>query len=256
MQTFQEKAGNAIEFLTEKIRAVDLTPFIEKIKTAIQFTSDMFDKFTAFGKESGIFDAVKESLNAAIPLFKDTFELLSNNAKKFVEIAERTGLFDKIATGIKAVVPFFKTVLSVMETIFNLLERIGVFDAIAKGIGFVIDTLVKMGDKFTEIWNTIKPFIDGIKDFADLTGKISKFGSKLFSQGVEAVDADAKIATVEERVGGLQRDAQELIQDTTRKVESFFSGVLNITGAPEGSTFTPGPGSNNDIDVNLLGHGR
>lgn len=247
-EAFQKKAGKAIDFLADKVRQIDLTPFIEKLKTVIKFAGNMFEKFKAFGEKTGIFDAVKESLNAAIPLFKKTFEFLADVSKKFIEIGERTGLFDKIATGIKAVVPFFSTVLSVVSTIFTLLERLGVFDTIAKGIGVVIDVLVKMGDKFSEIWNTIKPFIDGIKDFGDFASRLG------FGGTVQENMAAARTREIEG--GGLsigQEDVIKLIQATSRGLESAFSGTLNIEGAPEGSFFTPSQGSDNPINVDIMG---
>jgi len=255
LDAFQKEGKGGIIKLTEFLRKIDTKPVIEGIRTVVRITGEMFEKFKEFGESTGLFQTMKDSIEAAIPFFKDVIKFSGEVRQKFIDIAKRTGLFDKISTGIKAVVPFFKTVLSVMTTIFAFLERIGVFDAIAKGIGFVIEGLVKLGDKFSEIFNKIKPFIDGIRDFADLTEKLSKLE---FKKGFESFDPLIEGRTVGERFGRLtdvdrlQSEGLKLIQNVTSSLRGAIQ--LDIAGAPKGTTVrTNFPGSNNNIDFTVMG---
>lgn len=318
---FEDKGGSAIDFLTEKVRKINLTPVIEIIKKVSKFAGDLLEKFKAFGERTGLFDAINKSINDALPLFEKIFNFVSDVVKKFVEIGERTGLFDKISTAIKTVVPVFKTLFDIVETIFDLLEKTGIFDLIITRLGLIVDVITSIAKGFTELWNIakpvlldfvnfIKPIITALKPLNDaitkglilafeklwdiakpILEKITNFispitnaisgifksfggasgisesiikGIKGATSTIEGLIGDNKGVTVtstktenaiNENLKSKQRNVQELIKEKTRQLESTFKGQLDIAGAPEGSTFTRSPGSDNSIDVTILGAG-
>lgn len=136
---FDEKGAGAIDTLTQFIRKIDLTPFIETIKTVSKFGGEMFDKFTAFG--------------------------------------ERTGLFDAIRQGMIDLKPHFDTVIDITKTLFKFFGDIGVFDAMVVGLKVAIATITTMTQLFGLLWrNVIKPIISGITAAVNLAKSISGLG--------------------------------------------------------------------------------
>lgn len=202
---FGEKGGDAIDSLAEKVGKIDLTPFIEGIRRVAGIVSNLFERFRAFG--------------------------------------ERTGLFDSLSRGLNAIIPLFKTFFSIAKTAFNLLEKAGIIDLLAHSIGLLVDTLAFLADKFTAVWNAVRPFFEGAEDFSKGVSNLS---------GVLGFDDEGPSKL--EQIISTSGDNQELLSDAAKfEAAQKFQGQLNISGAPEGSTFTPGKGSDNSIDVVLLG---
>ncbi|GAI56200.1 unnamed protein product, partial [marine sediment metagenome] len=101
---FDKKGAGAIDTLTQFVRGIDLTPFINGIKTVVEFSGRMLDRFKKIGEESG--------------------------------------LFDKIREGAKQLAPHFDTVLDIAKTVFRLFEDVGGFTLLAKSMGLVVDATV------------------------------------------------------------------------------------------------------------------
>jgi len=200
---FDKQGAGAIDKLTQVIRTIDLTPFIEKIKTVGKFAGEMFDKFIEFGNKSGFFDTIKISIDGAISLFKTVFNIVSDLLGKFARVSEssgifdaiqesmkqvfpffekiavfvggvvdefgkiaaETGLFDTIKEAIDEIMPFFNTLFDIVKTGFNLLSDIGVFDLIVLSFKTVISVITTLAKGFTSLWEIVKPILIDIAEF-------------------------------------------------------------------------------------------
>jgi len=290
-EAFSEKGAGAITKLTEIIRKIDLGPFIEKIKSVSKIAIGMFNKFTAFGKKTGIFEAITKSINDAKPLLKDVFEFGKDIFNKFVDIAEKAGLFDKIKTAINGVMPLFKTLFDVVKTVFNLLNDVGVFDALGVAAGIILDTVTGLAKAVTSTWNTLKPLLEETsKFFKSVSGEKKAIGPIpelikkpsdvlsgekttlfLISKLLPLITTLIKTRASGGNAGGslfgagsltpeeiaaskrkLNRGANQT-QLESRATQVDISGNINFQNAPEGTTFTPTSAPAQNIDFNELG---
>jgi len=144
----------------------------------------------------------------------------------------------------------FSKVEEVFSKVFNMISKSELIKSITEGIDILVNKVKSIGNAFIFVWKKLQPIIKAFATIANIKNVVSN----LLSKGLDAIGLeDVKPSTLIETVKTQQREGLELIQATTRQLESTFKGRLDIAGAPEGSTFTPSPGGGNDIDVNLLG---
>lgn len=212
-EAFSKQGAGAIDKLTIFIRKIDLTPFIETIKTVAKIAGDMFNKFTSFGESTGIFDAIRKSIDDFKPLLKEVFEFGKNIFSTFLDIAKESGIFDKVKEAISEIQPLFSTLFDVVKTVFNLLNDVGVFDALAIGAGIILDVVTGLAKTITEIWGILKPLIEAASKFfgesKSETGIIGFGGKKR-----EESDKETRKEIIKQRKLNRERSAARKLKGT------------------------------------------
>lgn len=239
---FDKQGAGAIDRLTQFVRKIDLTPFINGIKTIAEFSGKMLEKFKKIGEESG--------------------------------------LFDKIREGAKQLAPHFETVFDIAKTMFKLFEDVGGFTLLANSIGLVVDVAVLMSKGMVAMWKIVKPILTAIPDAINAVIKgfdnLSKkgiFGGKEFAEKSAGIRAKTKArrekarfdrlspaqqAAKLEQLAGREKIKEQVraanqTQLESRATQVDISGRINFGNAPEGTTFTPESAPANNIDIGELG---
>ena len=247
-EAFSGEGAGAIQVFTEILRGIDLTPFIEIIKTVVSTAGQLFDKFA--------------------------------------QIGESTGLFDKLREAVSEVKPVFETLFDIASTVFNLLSDAGVFDLIAKSFGILIDSVIIFAKVFQWMWTNVakpvltafgellKPIIEFFTAIADIKGAVFDKIKSVFDEGGAADEtaktltgagAALKTAPVAQApdlttaafgpqvIDAPQRRAPNETQTQFNLTRVDFRGQIDIAGAPEGSK---AESDNSQVDMRMMGNPR
>lgn len=215
---FDEQGAGAIDKLTQFVRRIDLTPLINGIKFVSGAVSTLFNRVMNFGESSGIFAKVGEAIDALNPVFT--------------------------------------TVIENFSSLFDFMKDIGVFEILGDVIGIVADSITILARVFVKFWDIARPIFSAIGKFVKfITQDLSVFTK--FLGGSVAGFKDFLAPDEEGGAGGEPQPFPARIPPNQTEIESrrnsSFNATLDITGAPEGSTFKSKSNGPDEIDVSMFG---
>lgn len=217
---FDEQGAGAIDKLTQFIRKIDLKPIIANIKAVASGAATLFGIIRDVAPVFIPFVAAYAAWNATLAV-----QAAAGYAKMIFGIASAIR-----ATG-------------VAQTILNIAMAANPIGAIVAGVALLVTGLVLVVTHWESIWGWISKIASKIEAFTGIGG----FFKEVFDpSGAKTVQPESERQPFPARIPPNQTEIES-------RRNSSFNATLDITGAPEGSTFKSKSNGPEEFDVSMFG---